>query len=235
MPLTLAQMHALIADGGNNTAEDVRDVIEALWKQMHAPWSLDNDDDVWWQGDLGDFTEVNPSGNLTPTEGDGFLSVFFEGQSNTHLSALLKARTFVVGDSWSVAVDILGNSNNHNMAGLVFTDGVVAGSNCVAAFPYNGDGSYKASIWHGTLNNLNTNVLVADGMQDLPFRAHIRIDYVSANTWQAFFSPDGVTWTGMTSTSFSKTMTPTHFGLCLSRWNSAPGGVARFSPIIKLA
>lgn len=202
-----------------------------------APYSLGDGEDVLWDSDLGDFTQVTSSGTQTVTERDGSLSVKFSGQAAGDLNGRVKARTFTIGDAWATRLRLGGAVNNHNMLGLCFADGNTPSANCVVGLAYNGDGSAKVSSWHGTLENLASNVRVDDSQHQLPWNdgVYVRLVYVAANTFAVEWSIDGTSFTNFGTASFAKTMTPTHFGPVWSKWGGASDGLGNVGPLCKLA
>lgn len=223
----------------NDLADAVNKIEIALGAglaSLRAPYLIGDADDVLWLSDIGDFTEVDPTGTTTWTERAGLASAKFAGQSNADLGALLKAHTFVVGDEFATRLRFLGEDTNHTMVGLAFTDGVIATSNVVAGIAYNGDGTAKVSDWHGTLTNLATAVAVHDGLQTLQWSdgVYVKLIYSAANSFEIQWSPDGVSWSNFGTAAFAKTMTPTHFGPVVSRFGGAGDGLGSFGPLAKL-
>lgn len=239
MPLTLAQMLALLPDNtaGDISAVDMRDVVTAIVRGQRAPYSVDDADDVWWEGDLlADFTHVDPTGSSTRTEKDGFLSVSYTGQASLDVGCVLKPHTFSIGDRFATHVRSLGKDEDiHAMVFLVLTDGTATSSNMAAAMMY--QDLDRVGAWHGTITNLDTQVWARTSVWDWPLAGfHVAIEYEAANTFQVYLSPDGVSWSDFGAASISKTMTPTHFGVGWSIWGgSNPEGLAAFGPICKIA
>jgi hypothetical protein len=229
--LTLAQIEALIADGGSNTAADVRAIFKAFFRERHAPHSLDHAEDVFWDGDdLAGFTDVDVTGSHTLTEsGDGFLRAVFDSQDAADVNARLKARTFAVGDSFAIGpITFRGKGENHTMVGLCFTDGTDPTSNSVLAMIWAGDGVIRFAVWHGTLTNNATMVWADQHQQTFIGPGFVRLTYAASNSFQAFFSSDGVNWLDIGQVAFAKTMTPTHLGPFWTRW----GGGAEASQVV---
>lgn len=236
---TFAEMNTLLADNtsGDIAAVDMRDVIKGLWRRQIAPYTNDDAADVYWESNSGDFTTVTVTGSQTITEREGFLSVLFAGQAGADVNAFLKARTFSIGDAFATRIRIGGLINNHNMTGICFTDGTASTSNVALALAYYGDSSNKISAWHGTLTNLATNVNLFDSQQLQPYNDGIyaKLIYSAADTFEVQWSWDGVSFSNLAGTTFAKTMTPTHVGVCWSKWGGADDGLASFGPICKLA
>lgn len=239
MPLTLAQMHALFNDNtaGDISAEDGRDVIEALWLRIYGVESNPGANDIYWDGDdSSSMTTVTVTGSQTITENGGYLSVNFSGQGAQDFNALLKAHTFSIGDSFAAETRLLSGaaSGLQGHVGLVFTDGTTSGSNAMTSSIQQNQANAPTFVArHGTLTAMSTAAshvpsLVVPGWW-------LRLTYTAANTFQVSISSDGISYTTLTHSSTSKTMTPTHVGLVWSKDNTSGEGIGTFGPIRKLA
>lgn len=239
MPLTLAQMLALLPDNtaGDISAVDARNVVTAIVHGQRAPYSVDDAEDIWWESDSAGMTVVTVTGTQTITEKDGHLSVRFSGQSASDFNGIFAARTFAVGDSFATRIRSVGSNENYNMTAIAFTDGTASTSNVVAAYPYSQSASASFNAGHGTLTAFTTNswsvVQTAHGF--LSHGVYARLTYTAANTFTVSYSPDGSSWTSFGQADLSKTMTPTHVGVMWSKFAGAAEAVASFGPICKLA
>lgn len=122
-----------------------------------------------------------------------------------------------------------GGTNGHGTPYVCFTDGVVAGSNLVAA-AYAGGIDFR--INYGTLTAMDSSTTSAALMgNDLPgwtSRLYMRVIWKSANTFTAQWSVDGVGWNDFGLGNIAKTMTPTHVGVGFSNWGVAEGSNSKF-------
>lgn len=247
MPLTLAQMQALINDNaaGEIVPTDHRAVNEALWRHIHAPYSVDDADDIWWEGDSAGMTTVAVSGTQTITERDGSLSVQFSGQTANDVNALLKPVTFSIGDEWVTHLQLWSvpkaTSGNRSVAGLCFTDGTDATSNAVLANIQTDPSSDAAGIWVGRDGTL-TNLIAADWVfvPQINFGGgiagiYVKLVYSAANTFQMFVSPNGIVWTKFSEPDITITMTPTHVGVAWGEDTDSTIHIATFGPLCKVA
>lgn len=240
MPLTLAQMLALFPDNttGDISAQDGRDVITGIVRRQRTPYSVDDADDTYWESDIGDFTKVEPTGTTTATEKDGFLSVLFSGSAASDFTCWVKPVTFATSDEWVVPVKVMG-INNHNMAGICFTDGTTTGSNVVAFVAYvsAADSQTRVNAFHGTITSAGTAVLLQDGNSHLhrTDAFYLKLGYSASNTFQHWLSPDGISFSRFGASDISATMTPTHVGVCVSKFGGAGDGIASFGPLCKVA
>lgn len=239
MPLTLAQMHALFNDNtaGDISAQDGRDVLEALWRRIYGVEAAPGADDVYWDGDdSASMTEVTVSGSQTIVENGGYLSVNFSGQGAQDFNGILKAHTFSVGDSFAVETRLLSGAvaGLQGHVGIAFTDGTTSGSNAVTSSIQQNQANAPTFVArHGTLAAMTT---AASQTPSLILPAWwLRLTYTASNTFQVSISPDGISYTTLTHAATSKTMTPTHVGLVWSKDATSGEGVGTFGPIRKLA
>jgi hypothetical protein len=237
---TLAQMLTSLQDGGANTAAEVRTIIDGIVRQkIWAPYSNDHAEDVFWQSNLSDFTDVVITGSHTLIERDGFLSVRFTGIASGDVNCRLKARTFTVGDEFACRIRLGGLMNDFSMAGLFFTDGTTATSNAVGAAAYITSTATSLILVarHGTLQAFASDALNVSILNEGPLLdgLYAKLQYTASNSFRVYFSADGVSWSEMGTTAFSKTMTPTHFGVGWSKEGGSGDGVASFGPICRLA
>lgn len=190
----------------------------------------------WGSGET--LTTVTVSGSQTLIEAAGVLSVRFAGQGAQDYNCILKPHTFTIGDTFMAATRLLSLSTAGQIAsaGLIFTDGTVAGSNAVAAhLQYNGgDIPDRVIIRHGTLNAMTTAVtLRITGFYD---RYWLRLAYQAANSFLLGLSLDGVgAGSAFGGVAQAKAMTPTHVGVCWSKDNTSGDGLASFGNVRKVA
>ena len=235
MPLTLAQMHALIADGGNNTAEDVRDVIEALYDWIPADQKyrrgLLAGESVHASSDFftsySGYTEQTVTGTATWAANRSGLGVKFSGQSANDLAATLKAvpsgPPLTIETSWANITD---ESSNPGM-GLLLTDGTATTSNIAAFGELSAFGALRGT---GTLTSVTANVAHNNIERE---RAHqgrlfFRLIWKSANTFAIAVSVDTVNWIDLDASDFTPTITPTHMGLFVTSWSQSKTFTATF-------
>lgn len=210
-------------------------------RRLLAPYALlpyGSSEDVWWEGDIGDFTVVDPSGDGGWLERDGTLSAEHSGQSSGDLSVLIKARTFSVGDEWVTRIRNVGPNADYTMAGLIFTDGTAATSKIAVILPYIASTVSWFSTWHGTITNMSTVVLQATaGHLIIADGVHVKLRYSAANTVQGEWSADGISWTTLGGGDITPAggFTPTHFGLAVSKFGLSGVGSSAFSPLCKVA
>jgi hypothetical protein len=133
-------------------------------------------------------------------------------------------------------VSVIGYNAGTFIAGLVMADGTTVGSGKQVSRDDQGTGATSLRHWTGyntfgaelSGSPTQTDVRRVDG------KRHMRLTWVSANTWRGESSPDGVSWLPFNLTSnqadASHTMTPTHMGIWFSSYGSGSnsGGIFTF-------
>lgn len=208
---------------------DVNPDITAIRKGSDE---FDNDslDSAW--------VRVDRSGNsagTTWTEKNDVLSV---RHNTADLSAEMHAIVKPIDGSLSAPITIetkvtiwsSAHSNNF-MYGLVFSNNPNYGSGIqITSMPWiNGTaGTLQAnsrafSGWGTETNNYGgaTNSTLINPLYQ-------RLRWNGDNTFECWFSPDGVSWMRVPNLVNSLTMTPTHFGLWISHWGGTKDSIAAF-------
>lgn len=199
-----------------------------IGRLFNRPVTAHTDDDEFDSTGLGGWTEVDVSGTTTWTEDAHCANVVFDNQSSGDGAFLLKSMDPSSSPvTIETAVHTLGDAADYTMCGLAFTDGTAASSNTVIIMGYFGSSSHRFKMWNGTLTNIST------GGADVEISAYnfaagflyVRLIWSAANTWKFQMSPTGAngSWINFDESSDSFTLTPTHFGLFVSKW----GGVAQ--------
>jgi hypothetical protein len=205
-------------------------------------WAYDKTDnadafDIQWDGSQSaGMTTVTVTGSQTLTEKTGVLSVKFSGQGSQDHNCLLIAHSFSIGDSFAVPLRYAGNAG-FGLAGVIFTDGTTSAANAVAAHiqQHSNEGHARVYTRHGTLTAMGTVSAVFNQQSNQVPWLWLRLTYQASNTFRKEISPDGISWSTVGIADVSKTMTPTHVGLCWTVENSAGDGIATFGPLLKLA
>jgi hypothetical protein len=163
------------------------------------------------------WTATAISGTAVWTEEADVLSCLFGNQTASDLAIVSKPiGALTTGDYIETAVRALMPAANFTIVGLFFSDGITGASNVVIVDTQSNN---LYTFQHGTLTNVSTAFAVDAGVTSRTMGLmYLRLTWVSANTFRAEFSPDGVSWAGMGFADGSKTMTPTHMGLAVSSW-----------------
>lgn len=238
MPLTLAQMHALIADGGDNTAADVRDVIQALYdwipndqkyRMGRLPGETAHADDDFFTAYSG-YTEHSPTGTADWDLSNYGLTARFFSQTANDVAVSVKDLTptsppVTIETTWSSAIQTLSNPG----FGLCFTDGAADASN-IAAIGYLSN--HGVDQIEGTLASV-TPTLTGTGIDRVNFMQGtlaMRLIWKSANTFAWCVSPDGgTTWSDQSAGTFSETFTPDKIGFWVSGWSRPEPSIVSFA------
>jgi hypothetical protein len=173
------------------------------------------------------WTETAVSGSATWTEDADVLSVIFNSQTASDAAFIAKTLTsFTTGDYIETAIRLGGAASNWIMGGLILTDGTGSSANQVSVGFQIGSPALVAR--GGTVTSMDAGSTGWSRTTDTQAHPmlwwHLRLTYVSANTWKAEASIDGVTWTDFGNGNFSHTMTPTHGGVWVSSWGGTTTG-----------
>lgn len=236
MPLTLTQMLALLPDNtaGDITAEDMRDVVEALYdwvppqqrylRGRQADETAHTDDVFFDSGaaaapSFG--TAQTPSGTAAWLEGRGVLSARFFNQSADDIAVYLKAITSASAPmTFETRATLLYGYIDFPAVGLAISNGTAATSNVYVFYFNSSNTSFtngtNLAAYSGVINavvDLEANLLDQLGLI-VPPTLYLRVIWKSANTFKVGYSLDGVSW--IYSGDTSDTLTPTHFGPAVS-------------------
>ncbi len=184
-------------------------------------------------------TEQTVSGTATWTEGTDeisgrdVLSVEYVSQSTSDLAAILKAIGGSSPRRIQTAVRMFGRNTNYHMAGLVMTDGTATSSGVVfAMLSYDTTNRLSAYLYRtGTLTNFDAAFTgYAEPLMKQPIVpvVHIRLTWVSSNTFRMEVSTDGVSWTTFGVSDPTPTLTPTHVGFAVSSYGASVDRLATF-------
>lgn len=207
--------------GGGSSAPEWLDYLNARQgdETAHA------DDDFFTDATKTGLTETTVSGTAVWTELRDRLSVGFDNQTSGDVAVALKALTPSAAPvTIETALSIFGISEDFVSVGICFTDGTTATDNIALARYVNG-GTANAELYRasaGTLTSFTSSVNISlPGvlmMKPAPMAfLYFRLIWTAANSFAVNMSHDGVTWHAFDSTNtFSKTMTPTHFGPIVS-------------------
>lgn len=191
------------------------------------------DSDEFSDDTISGWTAVTPTGTATWTEKRGLLSCLSYGSSANDACCQLKAMASATAPKTiETVVRMLSGDENWAMIGLMFSDGVLATSNAIVLMLYNGGTSTTCDLWSGTITNIATTVgaiLVPPdrGFVVNPFM-HMRLIWSAANNFKVQLSPDGVSWTDFAFGTKTVTLTPTHYGIFVSKWGGSQRMIGTF-------
>lgn len=181
-------------------------------------------DDEFDDDDASGWSDVTPTGTATWTEAMGLRSVLFTSQSANDCAASIMSINGLAYPLYVVtATRLLAPHADFSMFGPLFTNGTTSAAGAIWLMPHydnTNPGRLLYSLRSGTLANISTTHWSADGLVLHGMHLWQRIDWVATNTWRAWFSPDGVSWTSVGQGLQSFTMSPTYFGLGVSTWGT---------------
>lgn len=236
MPLTLAQMEALIADGGANTAAEMRQVIKALYdwippiekyKRGRLAGETAHASDDFFTAYSG-YTEQVVTGTATWGLSNIGLGVKFNGQSSNDISCTLKAvpggPPLTIETCWSALIQTASNP----VLGLVLTNGTATTSTAAGIGDFS---NFGTAVIGGTLTNMATSAISPNIERG---RIHqgmifVRLIQRSTNAFRFAVSLDGTNWTNFGGADFNfGGFTPTHMGFFVSAWSATSVYTAAF-------
>ena len=189
-------------------------------------------DDEFDDGDHSALASVRPSGSVTWTEANGVLSAVFSGQGNADCVAKVKTiSTLGIGSGVQTAVRV-GAVNNYAMAGPIFSAGGTTTDSVVWQFAYlapTTDAYIHFDLRSGIFSNVNVTSFSDGGLWSSGW-IHMRLVWTGINSFRAWWSTDGVSWTDFGKGAFSITgiNPPTRMGVGVSSWGGATQATASF-------
>jgi len=174
-------------------------------------------DDEFDNGSIDGWTSIEVSGHenewYEPTGLKGLSCYVPNGKGTFKLCGKLKSIGSLSPPFYiETAVRLNSREYGYPCAGLVFSDGVTQGSGKqIFTSIHSYIKAFDLQIYTGFTSRDSTNEINTQpyGRQDY---MHIRLAYVSANTFSCYFSPDGVVWyAGFENISYS--LTPTYMGI----------------------
>lgn len=206
------------------TTQDFNSTIrDAAW--LRATTANVNDDE-FNAGVLDpSWIQVVPTGTQSVVVGADVCSVKVAGQTPSDVCGLVKPiNGLAIGNSIETSVRGQLCVTQYPMCGLVLCDGTSPTSNIVFANFYD----LNLLIYSGAFNGVTYNPGSAAVLINIVSRIFIRLLWVAANTFRAYYSPDGVQWSTFGIGDLSLAMTPTHMGLMTGTYSGAGDYIASF-------
>ena len=212
-------IHVAIGDDFRNRWLDV--TVDRPWGTYDDEFDQATKDAAW--------VEVTPTGTATWTQANGVMSVAGSAQTANDLAVLIKPFPTLPAQTVETAARLFGPLDSYTMIGLVFTDGTTVNSNAVTNLLYASSttGQYIASRRSGTLTNMVDNV-TSQAIHAVGPWVHMRLNWLTINTFNVEYSPDGVSWATLGLASLALTFTPTHAGMCFSTWGTGNTKIGTF-------
>lgn len=183
------------------------------------------DDDFFDDASLdAAWTTLTVSGGQTITELYDILSVkITSGIAASQVNAILREVSPSFGDTIETRLRPLVTASGSEFAfgGLVWSDGVVAGSNASALMVHKdtSHGTFNVVGRAGTFTAMGGVVGPNSRVNSSADYLYVRLEYDASNSFIAYVSHDGVTW--HTFGTLADTNTPTHVGVVWSNWGDA--------------
>lgn len=169
---------------------------------------------------------------VTYTEGADLLSISNAGGDAASYAAhsLVKPMgAFAIGQSIEICCRIFRRyASNYYMFGPIMTNGATTSAAAIWMRPYGYTGQAVSSMLGavGRYNAISGTETASVGSEQawewIGAPLYQRLKWTAANTFDAYWSADGVSWLRLPAASItSHTMTPTHIGFCLGTWSGA--------------
>lgn len=174
------------------------------------------------------------SGNVAWAEGGDVLSVTSTAtDNNAELHCLVKS---LGGASFPLTIETATRhfapyALNYQMLGLVLSDGTSFGSGSqIISMPYTYTGIADMQLSFRSHAGFNTGVTTFGGADYMMWGSVLyqRIVWSAANSFEAFYSPNGVQWLRIPDTVNNYTFAPTHAGLLISHWGFGRRSIGTF-------
>jgi hypothetical protein len=216
-----------------DTLLDMRSNYATFTQPVQSEYGLDYHSDSQFFTDSIGGTAVTPTGTVTWTQARGRLSVGYNNVATGDLCPRLYSLTSpAAGDFYEVKFDWAHTDTTYHHAGIMISDGTSTSSNAYAIVLYWDGTNIVFREYEGTITNMVAGS--SDVLSPIGQTYYLRIEYVSSNTFLAAFSIDGVSWAAYIP-SESVTLTPTHFGPCVSNWDATSDvALASFDHLIRL-
>lgn len=173
----------------------------------------------WVRVDHGGLTA-----HATWTEAADVLSMYLSATCGTaSYHAMMRPYALSAGQYVQIGMRIL-SPGNYVLGGIIVANGVTAGSGA----QINASGHQLGNALSlRTLTGYNAQVSDVGNSAGMPWDMsliHVRLKMPTANNWEMYVSPDGVSWRLWTSAAY--TLTPTHVGVGFTTWSTANTGIA---------
>ncbi len=190
-------------------------------------------DDEEFDAALSGNTALTVSGSAAWAVGGHQLSSLVSGQTDGDLTAQLWPLTPVSAPvTIQAALSFATVDGEFPLVGIGLSDGVTASDTRAMIYVQRSEGGEaepQTQINHtdGTFT-AHANAHWAVEYASESSRLYLRYIWAAANSFKAYLSPDGVSWTAFGNGAASLTMTPSHFFVSASTWASAAVGIATF-------
>ena len=189
---------------------------------IYPTFTVTGGDDEFDNGVFSDWTEVG-SGNVstTITETNNVLSILHPGGGNTaELVSWVKSQSISNGTTIEVALRGIGRPQNFNVCGLMMSNGTTfndaSKSQAIFYFSPN-EGSWPMSTMQG-FNSITAFTGHTYDANSVYHDLFLKMEFVSANTYRGWVSPDGISWVNVTGNVTRAVPDPSFVGFFVSSW-----------------
>lgn len=206
---------------GPTTASGAVPVDSLIGRLYTRPTSTHADDDEFASASSGSYTALNiGSGSATWTHAAHGLSVVFENQAVSDVSAYMKTLTATQPFTIEAGMIMGRGGGQYAFAGVCVSDGTNS-TNAVVTAMMSRDANNVSPIVRGddgTFTTVTGAAQVTDIRSDAPHHGHffVRLISTAANTFKVGYSIDSISW--VYTGTFTHTITPSKLGFCVTEW-----------------
>lgn len=190
-----------------------------LWTPAGTPHA----DDLEFEGTTVTGTEgTGIGGTVNWAQGGGVLHAEYFSQATEDLANRTWPLTPTAAPvTIECALRVMSQDNNFSFQGICFSDGTADTANAIAfnLLARTTSQAPGVEVRSGTfqaLATIETGVLIGDHVMGWLF---LRLVWTAANTFDVSVSQDGEHWTDFDMVSHAFTLTPSRFGVGVSKWN----------------
>jgi hypothetical protein len=218
-------------DGASVKHVLVADDFRYRWQDVIVDRPFDVLDDEFDDEDHSNLNKVN-LGTANWTESNGILSCLFGGQTTNQTAASLTTlSTLGIGSAAQTAVRLMAGANTAN-AGVLLSSGGTTTDSVVWQYAILTPGSSTMSLAlrSGTFLSTSTLHFSTNVNHMIGGWIHMRLVWVSVNTFRAWWSPDGISWSdfGQGAHVITGVNPPTRMGLGVSARGGSGDKIASF-------
>lgn len=203
------------------TAGSLARVIQQASLRPYTYFAPTGVDDEFDDNSFTGWTGVGTTPVPTVTEENSIMSIYHPGgDAAARLYAWMKTDTIGAGDYIEICFRAIAGSENYPVIGVAFANGATAGAGTQVVYYFS---LMENQVWLVRFTGYDTvasSAAVNVNAQQPASHMFLRLVYDSANTWSAYYSPDGISWI-RSHNAVSHTMTPTHLGIACTKWGGS--------------
>lgn len=208
------------------TKQSLLNLASQRAKSYYPIFETGPDDDEFDDGSTSGWTTVQGSPTGTITESGSQVSLYHPGgHGAAQYMALMKACTLTTNDYIETCFRTMGYDENFMITSLIMADGATYGAGSQVACSWSPQQELISMMSNSNYSSNLANTTV--GMRrGTPF-IFFRLTYLGSNAFKGQVSPDGISWWTYNA-SFSRTLTPTHVGIGVSKWGGSNPMISTF-------